>query len=207
MANYHAPEESTEIVSKNVEILKKFGIKNIIEQKDVFDPELFFRLLSLTSVSELERMPQYKHALALSKTPSSQLLTYPVLMAHDIKGYQKIHVGRDQIAHVDFARKILRRLSEDSICPVPVITSEQINDLRNPNSKMSKSNPSGCLFLDDSPDEIRRKIKSAVTDEAGIKNLKTLYNEFVEGKEEDFPESYGKAKIVLSENILNKISK
>ena len=40
----------------------------------------------------------------------------------------------------------------------------RIMSLNNPGSKMSKSDPNGCVFLMESPDDIRRKFKRAITD-------------------------------------------
>jgi tryptophanyl-tRNA synthetase len=40
----------------------------------------------------------------------------------------------------------------------------RLMSLDDPTKKMSKSRPAGCLFVDDSPNEIRAKIKTAVTD-------------------------------------------
>ena len=61
--------------------------------------------------------------------------------------------------------------------------------LDNPEKKMSKSLPAGCLFLDDSPEEIKAKISRAVTvsgsaikyekqSKAGIANLLEIYSAF-----------------------------
>ena len=40
---------------------------------------------------------------------------------------------------------------------------------------MSKSEPNGCLFLDDNESDIRKKIRRAVADEKGRTNLIQLY--------------------------------
>ena len=58
--------------------------------------------------------------------------------------------------------------------------------LANPENKMSKSDPEGCVFLLDRPEDIRRKLKRAVTDsdteirydpenKPGVSNLLTIY--------------------------------
>mgnify|MGYP001571300267 FL=1 len=64
--------------------------------------------------------------------------------------------------------------------------------LDNPEKKMSKTMPSGCLFLDDSEKDIEKKIKTSVTDSGseikydpekkpGISNLLSIY-EALSGK-------------------------
>jgi hypothetical protein len=44
---------------------------------------------------------------------------------------------------------------------------------------MSKSAPEGCLFLDDAPEDIRRKLRKAVATEEGLESLTFLYRAFV----------------------------
>jgi len=138
-------------------------------------------------------MPQFSNSADMLKT--SQLLTYPILMTHDIEGYQKVHVGKDQIPHLMFAKKILKRYENKhkikTLIPEPIINHTLVRDLKNSSLKMSKSHPEGCLFIEDSADIIKRKIQRAVTDEQGVNNLKNLYSEFVSG---EMPEIYGIAK-------------
>ncbi len=61
--------------------------------------------------------------------------------------------------------------------------------LTNPEKKMSKSEPAGCLFLEDSPEQIQLKLSRAVTDtgpgkemSAGVKNLFLLLWSFSDAK-------------------------
>jgi hypothetical protein len=55
----------------------------------------------------------------------------------------------------------------------------RVKDLRDPEKKMSKSSPQGCLLLDDSPESIRQKLRKATAKEAGLDNRTFLYREFV----------------------------
>ena len=125
---------------------------------------------------------------------NSGLLFYPVLMAADILLYnaQAVPVGDDQRQHLEMARDIARkfnhRYSETFAVPEPIIPKEgaRIMSLQDPTKKMSKSDPvtAGTLFLLDTPDQIRKKIGSAVTDsdrtiafgpeKPGISNLLTI---------------------------------
>jgi tryptophanyl-tRNA synthetase len=73
--------------------------------------------------------------------------------------------------------------------PKAILTKfSRVMSLNNPNKKMSKSFPDGCLYLSDSPKIIRKKIKSAVTDSGreiiynlgnkpAISNLLLIYSE------------------------------
>lgn len=204
VANYHAPEEKN--TEKSVNLLRYFGVKNIIIQKDVFNPDLYFRLMSLAKIGDLNRMTQYKAAEPEDRT--GHLMTYPVLMAHDLADYQEVIVGEDQTQHVEYARKLLKKYNsvfgvERLVCiPVPKIIGGRIKDLRHPSKKMSKSLPDGCLFLDDSYDDIRLKIRRANANEVGLNNLKFLYNEFVGG---EVPDSNLKLKEKLSEAIIELV--
>lgn len=201
IANYHAPDEKETVACINV--LRAFGAEKIVEQRDAFDPALYFEMLGLISVPELQRMPQFKAADKENQT--AQLLTYPVLMAHDVIGYEEVYVGEDQLPHIDLARRIIGRYNRKHStylpCPKPVVSVGKITDLQDSSKKMSKSSPKGCLFLDDSAEEIAQKIKKAVTDTAGVENLRVLYNEFVGGS---LPERYGEAKTALSSAIAEK---
>jgi tryptophanyl-tRNA synthetase len=122
------------------------------------------------------------------------LFDYPVLMAADIMLYDAafVPVGDDQLQHLEFTRTLARKFNDKFgktfIEPKPLLTeSSRVMSLDEPTKKMSKSRPAGCLFLDDSPETIRKKIMSAVTDSGkevkaeiegkeGIGNLIILYS-------------------------------
>ena len=160
IARYHAPSGNYEEFRKQ---LDEYGL-NVVPQK--INNDLFFKLLEISPSHLLNTMPQYK-----AKEKTALMYTYPVLMAHDLVGYDKVIVGDDQRPHIEFARDILPRVGE--ICPEPTYTNFKIMDLRHPQNKMSKSDPKSCLFLDDNDYEM--KIKKAVTDEHGRKNLENIF--------------------------------
>ena len=73
--------------------------------------------------------------------------------------------------------------------------------LNDPTKKMSKSLPEGCLFLDDSPEEITNKIKKAVTDSGSeikydpqnkpaVSNLLLIYKGFSAMPMKDIEKKY-----------------
>lgn len=99
------------------------------------------------------------------------LFDYPVLMAADIMlyGTAVVPVGDDQDQHLELTRTLARkfnsRFGETFIEPKALHTpTPRVMSLSNPKRKMSKSEPAGCVFLDDSPEEINKKIMRAVTD-------------------------------------------
>ncbi|MBI1960950.1 MAG: tryptophan--tRNA ligase [Candidatus Liptonbacteria bacterium] len=133
--------------------------------------ELGWIFNTLIPVGELNRMTQFKDKGEGAASANTGLLTYPVLMAADILLYDATHVpvGSDQDQHLELARTAARkfnaRFGDLFTEPKPVYTPiPRLMSLDDPEKKMSKSRPIGCVFLDDEPDEIKKKIARAVTD-------------------------------------------
>lgn len=134
--------------------------------------ELAWILGTVTPLGDLERMTQFKEKSAKRKLASAGLFNYPVLMAADILLYKTeiVPAGEDQLQHIELARSLAKRFNntfgETFPQPKPMLPKfgGRIMSLKNPLKKMSKSEPGGCLFIFDSPEEIRKKIKTAVTD-------------------------------------------
>ena len=141
--------------------------------------ELSWVLGCFTQFGELSRMTQFKDkSKKHADNITAGLFTYPVLMAADILLYQAdlVPVGQDQKQHVELCRDIANRFnglySDTFTLPEPFIPKmgTRIMSLGDPTSKMSKSDPDGCVFLMDKPEDIMRKFKRAVTDcEAAVK--------------------------------------
>lgn len=139
--------------------------------------ELAWILDCITPMGELSRMTQFKDKslptgqAGESGNINAGLFTYPVLMAADIILYNAafVPVGDDQDQHLELtrtlARKFNNRFGETFIEPKGLHTSiPRLMSLADPTKKMSKSSPSGCVFIDDSPEEIKQKFTGAVTD-------------------------------------------
>ncbi|MFA5954329.1 MAG: tryptophan--tRNA ligase [Patescibacteria group bacterium] len=161
--------------------------------------ELAWIFDTLVPVAELERMTQYKDkAKRQAQNINAGLLTYPALMAADILLYQPpvVPVGDDQAQHLELtrivARKFNQRYGETFVLPQALHTRfPRLMSLADPTRKMSKSEPTGCLFLEDNPVVIKKKIMRAVTDtgtnqkdamSAGVSNLFLLLEEFSDPK-------------------------
>ena len=137
-------------------------------------PEASWLLSGVATVGELKRMTQFKDKSRGQDSVSAALFGYPVLMAADILLYQTdaVPVGDDQRQHVELARKLGQRFNsrfgETFKLPRGIYPEEgaRIMDLQAPDRKMSTTGgtPMGTVFLLDTPDEIRRKFKVAVTD-------------------------------------------
>jgi tryptophanyl-tRNA synthetase len=131
-------------------------------------------LSSVTSIGELRRMTQFKEKSEAQGFVSAGLFTYPVLQAGDILLYQTdiVPVGSDQQQHIELTRDIATRFNsrygETFTLPRGVIpeVGAKIMDLQEPEKKMSTTGGTeqGTVYILDSPDEIRRKFKVAVTD-------------------------------------------
>ncbi len=138
--------------------------------------ELAWILGCLCPLGQLERMTQFKDKSRKQESVDAGLLFYPVLMAADILLYNAslVPVGDDQKQHLELARdlaeKFNHRYSETFNVPEPFISKvgSRIMSLQDPTAKMSKSDPNhaATVFITDRPEEVRKKIMSAVTDSA-----------------------------------------
>jgi tryptophanyl-tRNA synthetase len=152
-------------------------------------------------------------------------------MAADILLYQtdEVPVGEDQKQHVeltrDLAEKFNKKFGEVFKLPLPVIQKEtaRIMSLQDSTSKMSKSdtNQLATIYLLDTEEQIREKIKKAVTDSgskiskdegsAAISNLLAIYASF---KNQSLADSlneldgkmYSEFKALLADVLVQRLS-
>ncbi|MEP6977274.1 MAG: tryptophan--tRNA ligase [Thermoleophilia bacterium] len=155
-------------------------------------PEAAWLLSSVASVGQLGRMTQFKEKGDRQEFVSAGLFTYPVLMAGDILLYQTdvVPIGDDQRQHLELARDVAERFNSrfGETFKVPEGQFPEIGarimDLQEPDRKMSTTGgtPQGTVLIEDEPDVVRKKVRSAVTDsgrevrhdpeeKAGISNL------------------------------------
>uniref|UniRef100_A0A4W4F498 Tryptophan--tRNA ligase, mitochondrial n=2 Tax=Electrophorus electricus TaxID=8005 RepID=A0A4W4F498_ELEEL len=135
--------------------------------------ELCWILGCLTSLPRLRHLPQWKMKSKQKSEGSVGLYTYPVLQAADILLYKSTHVpvGEDQVQHLELAQNLARVFNTryGPVFPQPralLSSTQKVKSLRDPSSKMSKSDPQtlATIFLTDTPDDIVLKIRRAVTD-------------------------------------------
>lgn len=137
--------------------------------------ELGWILNTITKITELERMTQFKDkALQHKHNINMGLFGYPVLMAADILLYDtnKVPVGEDQVQHIELTRTIAQRFNKQFgktfTIPEPLIkkSGARIMGLDDPTNKMSKSANSEYNYISllDTPQQARKKIMKAVTD-------------------------------------------
>ena len=161
--------------------------------------QLAWVLNCIAGFGEASRMTQFKDKSQKGGAENSSvgLFTYPILQAADILLYQPttVPVGEDQRQHLELTRDLAMRFNsrygETFLIPKAEILKEtaKIYDLQLPTAKMSKSatDPKGLINLMDEPNQITKKIKSAVTDtdgeirfdpenKPGISNLLSIYS-------------------------------
>jgi tryptophanyl-tRNA synthetase len=139
-------------------------------------PQLGWVMECTLSYGELSRMTQFKDKTAKREGHfiSAGLFTYPALQAADILLYDtnEVPVGDDQRQHVEITRdaaiRFNHRFGDTFVVPEAVTpkAGARVMDLQDPTSKMSKSSDSdaGCVMMLDSPADVMRKFKRAVTD-------------------------------------------
>ena len=132
--------------------------------------ELMWLLATVTPVSWVERTPTFKEKRQTQPDDINHaLLTYPVLQAADIAIYKasRVPVGKDQAAHLELSREIVRsfnhRYGETFPEPEAVFTEAPVVLGTDGMRKMSKSVGNTIDILAD-PDVIRRQVMSMVTD-------------------------------------------
>jgi tryptophanyl-tRNA synthetase len=132
--------------------------------------ELAWLLMTVTPVSWLERTPTYKEKKRLQPDDVNHgLLTYPVLQAADIVIYKAslVPVGKDQAAHLELTREIVRSFNNrygDTFPEPQAVYTEAPTVLGTDGvHKMSKSLGNTIDILAP-PEVVRKQVMSMVTD-------------------------------------------
>ena len=203
------PYDASELRPRTVEVASALLAAGIDPQRSILfvqsdvreHTELCWILGTLATYGELRRMTQFKEKSKGSERVGAGVFFYPVLQAADILLYDAavVPVGEDQKQHIELTRDLAIRFNhtfgETFVVPEPDIkpAGARIMSLTDPLKKMSKSDPDpdSRIELRDPPDEIRRKIRRAVTDseaevrfdeerKPAISNLLTIYSLFAD---------------------------
>ncbi|BCR89078.1 tryptophan--tRNA ligase MSW1 [Aspergillus chevalieri] len=211
----------------------------IFYQSDVpAHTELFWILSTVASMGYLSRMTQWKSKLQLPENTNLEdsaarsklrlgLFSYPVLQAADILVHRATHVpvGEDQRQHLEFSRNTANSFNHlyGSIFPLPealISPAKRVMSFKEPTLKMSKSHPDerSRILLSDTPEEIHKKIKGALTDSEpqlnydpdnrpGVSNLIEILGHF-EGKSRDevVSEFQHSSLRALKEHVANRVA-
>ena len=195
--------------------------------------ELAWIFNTITPIGELERMTQYKEkAQQVGKKDAinAGLLTYPTLMAADILLYSPdyVPVGEDQTQHLEITRNIADKFNKTygEVFKLPKAMLQKdiarVMSLQDPTKKMSKSlGPNNYIGLFESEDEIKDKIKRAVTDSGAeikydpkekpaISNLLAIYSGVTDKPiadiENEFAgKTYSDFKSSLADEVMNHL--
>jgi tryptophanyl-tRNA synthetase len=194
--------------------------------------ELAWILGTLTPTGVLNRMTQHKDKIDKGIPSNLGLYAYPVLMAADILLFHAdlVPVGDDQKQHLEMSRDLAARFNNryGDVFPIPQLlipeTAARVMALAEPTAKMSKSdpNPKNRIDLDDAPDVIRKKVKSAVTDsdptvrydidqKPGISNLLEIMSATTGRSIGDLSDEYesggyGRFKEAVAESIVAELA-
>ena len=142
--------------------------------------ELTFYYMNLVTVARLHRNPTVKSEVKFRGFEESipvGFLNYPVSQTADITAFKAttVPVGDDQLPMLEQAREIVHsfnRIYGDVLVSPKEVLPELKNAQRLPGidgkAKMSKS-LGNCIYLDDSEEEIRKKVMQMYTDPDHIK--------------------------------------
>ncbi len=186
IADYHSltthphPEDLSSNVRQTIIEYLACGLDpakcTLYRQSDVPQiPELYLIFNMLAYMGELERATTFKDKVrSQPDNVNAGLLTYPVLMAVDIIVHKavKVPVGKDQQQHLEMTRTYVNRFNHmynTEYFPEPIAVSMGDKLVNVPSldgeGKMSKSKGEAtCIYLEDAPDVVRKKIMRAVSD-------------------------------------------
>ena len=129
---------------------------------------------NLVTIARLERNPTVKTEIAQKREIFGESVTYgflgyPVSQAADITAFQGkyVPVGEDQLPLIEQCREIVRKFNsiygEVLVEPEAVLSKAKRIKGLDGNDKMGKS-LGNAIYLSDTPEEITKKVMSAVTD-------------------------------------------
>jgi len=138
--------------------------------------ELHIYFSAVTPLGWLERVPTYKEQrdnIADKDLGNYAFLGYPVLQAADICMYRGnyVPVGKDQAAHLELTREIVRRFNNfyGPVFPEPEALHTNVLSLVGTDGRKMSKSYNNTIELADSPDVIRAKVMKMITDRTRIK--------------------------------------
>jgi tryptophanyl-tRNA synthetase len=182
IADYHAlttNPDSSAIYANSVDMLIDWLAAGIdparspmFRQSQVKEhAELHLLLSMLITSARLERNPTVKDQVRDLNIENISYghLGYPVLQAADILLYkgEVVPVGEDQVPHVEITREIARRYNTQygNVFPEPEAKLTKFARLPGLDGDMKMSKSAGnTILLSDTPEEIRKRLKTAKTD-------------------------------------------
>lgn len=138
--------------------------------------ELYLYMSMITPISWLERCPTYKEQLQElnSKDIATHgFLGYPVLQTADIAicHGELIPIGEDQLPHLELGREVIRRFNYlyNNLFPEPKPLLAPVKRLLGTDGRKMSKSYLNAINLSDSPEEIKAKVRTMITDPKRIK--------------------------------------
>ncbi|MDK9699940.1 MAG: tryptophan--tRNA ligase [bacterium] len=142
--------------------------------------ELHLMFSMIISFGRLQRNPTFKEQirdLGMEDEFSYGHIGYPVLQAADILIYKAnlVPVGEDQVPHVELTREIARRFNylycqnREPVFPEPEPRLTEFARLPGLDRKRMSKSLGNTILLSDTADEIRVKLRGAITDEQKVR--------------------------------------
>lgn len=170
-------------VKENIEHLMRaylsIGLENcqfILQSEIPYIFELGNYLSNFASLASIQRNPTIKSENAIYNSQLNMgFLNYPISQTADILIFDanQIPVGEDQVAIIEYGNDLIKKFNHHLNTNVfrhinPLITEHSRLVGTDGKNKMSKS-LGNAIFLNDSPEEIKEKVRSMYTDENHIK--------------------------------------
>lgn len=185
--------------------------------------ELTIFYSNLVTIARLKRNPTVKEEIQQKKDLFKDDVTYgflgyPVSQAADITAFQAdlVPVGEDQLPMIEQTREIVRKFNNiygDTLKEPEAKVGDFPRVLGMDGRKMGKSLGNSITFTD-SEEDIKSKVKGALTNEVGGKNLLGLFEQFSDNPNDikkfnrqfkDGTIKYSELKPLLAEAIIQKL--
>ena len=147
-----------------------------IQSKVLEHSELHVLFSMITPLGWLERVPTYKEQREQIRDKdlgTYGFLGYPVLQAADILMYKAdfVPVGEDQVPHVELTREIARRFNTTykKVFPEPDALLTGIPRVPGLDGRRMSKSYGNTIELGDSPEAIRQKVSTMLTDPQRIR--------------------------------------
>jgi tryptophanyl-tRNA synthetase len=138
--------------------------------------ELHLLLSMIVPVPWLERVPTYKEQqqqLTEKDLSTYGFLGYPLLQTADIIIYKAtlVPVGEDQVPHIELAREVVRRFNHlyGEVFPEPQNLLTAVPRIPGTDGRKMSKSYGNAVYLKDSPEVVRQKLKPMVTDPARVR--------------------------------------
>jgi len=148
---------------------------------EIADLTMYFSML--VTLARLQRNPTVKEEIKASGIPhiSYGFLGYPISQAADILIVRAhlVPVGDDQLPHIEQTREIARTFNGlfKEVFPVPEGLVGNVPRLLGLDGQKMGKSAGNAIYLKDTPEEIKSKINSAITDPKRIRATDTGHPE------------------------------